>query len=49
MDGETPEQTSSLKEDGLKYTADYFDKLAEEILGGKDKDKDDKESENGDD
>ena len=49
MAGETPEQLSSLKEEGLKYTPDYFDELEEELLGEKAEKTDDKESEDGDD
>jgi len=49
MDGETPEKIASLKEEGLKYTPDYFDELEEELLGEKADKKDDKESEDGDD
>jgi len=47
MEGRMPEQTAALKEEGLKYTPEYFDQLEEEILGEKAVDKkedDDEES-----
>lgn len=35
MDGTVPEQTSSLKEGGIKYTPEFFDKLEKDIAEGK--------------
>jgi len=31
--GRLPEQISSRKEEGLKYTPEYFDQLEEDLLG----------------
>lgn len=35
MDGVVPEQTANLKEGGLKYTPEFFDKLEKDIAEGK--------------
>jgi hypothetical protein len=40
-EGRLPEQISSRKEEGLKYTPEYFDRLEEDLLGETDKVKED--------
>lgn len=50
MEGTMPEQTASLKEEGLKYTPEFFDELEANLLETKDKKgkKDKKEDDDGD-
>lgn len=49
MDGKMPEQTNTLKEEGLKYTPDFFDELEEDLIDKKSKTKGDKDKEDKDD
>jgi len=44
-EGRFPEQMDAVKEEGLKYTPEYFDQLEEKLLG---KDTKDEEAEDGD-
>jgi len=49
LEGERPQQIEALKEEGLKYTPEYFDDLEKELLGEEAESKDDKEDKDGDD